>query len=149
MDEPRRDERVHPAAHKHRRTAFDHFAEWVAGLTGRAGFFVASLALVVLWIPSRLLFETVDSWLWTMSAITSILAFLLIAVVQNSAKRQEHAINEKLNAISKGVADLLERLGVEEQGDVEDLKAAVGLEHEIGVRKSEPPPVRRPRSSRE
>jgi low affinity Fe/Cu permease len=148
MDERSPDERTHPAAHEHRRTAFDHFAEWVAGLTGRAGFFVASVVIVILWVPSRLLFDSVDSWLWTMSAITSILAFLLIAVVQNSAKRQEHAMNEKLNAISKGIADLLERLDVEEEGDIEDLKAAVGLEHEIGVRKSEPPSVSPRRSSR-
>ena len=147
MSERSGDERLHPAAHRHRRTAFDHFAEWVAGLTGRAGFFVASLVLVVLWVPSRFLFDSVDSWLWTMSAITSILAFLLIAVVQNSVKHQEHAMNEKLNAISKGVADLLERLGVEEGDDLEDLKAAVGLEHEIGVRKSESPPITRRGSS--
>ena len=70
---------------------------------------------------------------------TTILTFLLVAVLQNSQRRAEVAMQKKLDALADGLANLMEHFlhGDEKEkqenlaGDVRDLKAAVGLEKRI------------------
>lgn len=132
----------HPAAHGHRdRTWFDEFAEWASTVSGSHLFFALCVLLVLVWLPTFPLFPDLGAWQFVINTVTGVLTFLLVGIIQNSQRRAEHALNEKLNALAEGLADLMRHVGDREQlaGDIEELKAAVGLEHEIGV-----PQVERP-----
>jgi hypothetical protein len=57
--------------------------------------------------------------------------FLLVALLQHTQRSGEHAIHLKLDAIADGMADLMNHFdddNNELRNEIEDLKAAVGLE---------------------
>ena len=73
---------------------------------------------------------------------TTIITFLLVALLQNSQTRTDHATQHKLNAIADGLADLMEHLAAQSPdsslaNDVEELKDAIGLETREGTSKNE------------
>jgi low affinity Fe/Cu permease len=90
------------------RTTFDHFAERASDVVSGAAFFAISLIVVVLWLPTIFVFETVDTWQLVINTVTSVLAFLLVALLQNSERRGDRAAREKLDVLSAAVADLLD-----------------------------------------
>ena len=61
--------------------------------------------------------------------------------MQNTQKRNEQALQHKLDAVADGLADLMEHFSDDDpdrqtakedlSGDIEDLRAAVGLEGEM------------------
>ena len=64
---------------------------------------------------------------------TTIITFLMVALLQNSQTRENQAVQHKLNAIADGVADLMDHMSnrYDDDGlkhDVEELRDAVGLE---------------------
>jgi Low affinity iron permease len=64
---------------------------------------------------------------------TTIITFLMVALLQNSQTRENQATQHKLNAIADGVADLMEHISERNDDsdlklDVEELRCAVGLE---------------------
>ena len=91
-------------------TFFDKFADRASRLVSRAWFFVFCVLLVVLWAPSLPLFGTVDTWQLVINTMTTIITFLLVALLQNSQWRGDKAINEKLDAIADGLSDTMESL---------------------------------------
>ena len=110
---------------------FDRFAEGTARFTSHAAFFVGCLLLIVIWVPSYLVFRNLDTWQLVINTATTIVTFLLVALLQNSQRRSDRAMHAKLNALADGLADLMEHIGGDDgalDGDVRDLKAAVGLE---------------------
>ena len=113
---------------------FDRFAEASAGFVSRAPFFVACVLLVVLWAPSFWLFPSVDTWQLVINTATTIVTFLMVALLQNSQHRAEQAIHQKLDALADGLADFMEHLGGDQPGfanDIDDLRKAVGVEKEM------------------
>jgi low affinity Fe/Cu permease len=60
------------------------------------------------------------------NAATTIITFLLVALLQNSQQRADLAVQHKLNAIADALADLMDFY--EEDDDQDELRAAVGLE---------------------
>ena len=64
-----------------------------------------------------------------------------MALLQNTQKRNEQALQRKLDAVADGLADLMEHFATDDpgrraakedlSGDIEDLRAAVGLEEQI------------------
>ncbi len=135
---------------------FDRFAGRAAGFASRAPFFAFCLLLVVIWIIqgaivaaatgslSKLLDPTYQL---EINTTTTIITFLMVALLQNSQTRENQATQHKLNAIADGVADLMEHLSDRyDDGDLkrdfEELRSAVGLEsRESTTRnaKSQPP----------
>jgi low affinity Fe/Cu permease len=113
---------------------FDRFAGWSAVIASRAYFFAFCVLLIVLWIPSFLLIRSVDTWQLIINTATTIITFLMVALLQNSQTRSDQAVQHKLNAIADGLADLM-RHTVEggETGDLQqdliELREAVGLEN--------------------
>ena len=112
---------------------FDRFATVATGFVSRAWFFALCVALVVIWLPSYFLFGTVDTWQLVINTITSIVTFLLVALLQNIQSRGEAAVQQKLNAIAEAMANMMTHLS--ENGerslskhDVAELRKAVGLE---------------------
>lgn len=112
---------------------FDKFAEAASRLASRAWFFVFCVLLVVVWAPSILVLKDIDTWQLIINTLTTIVTFLMVALLQNSQTRADQALQHKLNAIADGLADLMAELdkgreGSSLQKDVAELRAAVGLE---------------------
>jgi ABC-type multidrug transport system permease subunit len=120
--------------------AFDRFAGMSSRIASRAVFFTLCVVLVLVWAPTYFLIGSVDTWQLIINTITTIITFLMVALLQNSQTRSDQAVQHKLNAIADGLADLMthtqncsegSQLGI----DVAELKAAVGLEsHESSSR---------------
>jgi low affinity Fe/Cu permease len=118
-----------------RSTSFDRFAEASSRFVSNGLFFTICLVVVVVWLPTIVVFHSVDTWQLVINTMTSVLAFLLIALLQNSERRYDEALHHKIDAVAAGLADLMEH---QERGDVEtlrrhidELRSAVGLEREI------------------
>jgi low affinity Fe/Cu permease len=112
---------------------FDRFATHTAKFVSRAWFFAACLLLVVLWGPSILLIKNVDTWQLIINTATTIVTFLLVALVQNTQTRSDEATQDKLNAIAEAMAVLMTETGrIHDRGTlhqaVAELQEAVGLE---------------------
>src|SRR5206468_7234044 len=112
---------------------FDRFAGAAALVASRATFFAFCVLLIVVWAPSLLVIGSVDTWQLIINTATTIITFLMVALLQNSQTRTDQALQHKLNAIADGLADLMAHLADNDQErdleqDVVELRTAVGLE---------------------
>lgn len=120
---------------------FDRFAGWTARVASRATFFAFCVLLIVVWAPSYLILGSIDTWQLIINTATTIITFLLVALLQNTQTRSDQAIQHKLNAIADGLADLMAHLADEGRGhdlerDLVELRAAVGLEEHESTSKN-------------
>ena len=112
---------------------FDRFAGYASLVAGRAAFFAFCVLLIVIWAPSILVLHDVDTWQLIINTATTIITFLMVALLQNSQTRNDQAVHHKLNAIADGLSDIMVQLeqGLPERDlekDIAELRAAVGLE---------------------
>ena len=112
---------------------FDRFAEAAARFASRAYFFAFCVLLIVVWAPSILLIQSIDTWQLIINTATTIITFLMVALLQNSQSRNDQALQHKLNAVADALSDLMAALGDQLpdsnlHDDVRELKLAVGLE---------------------
>jgi low affinity Fe/Cu permease len=117
--------------HKQSSSPFDRFAEAASEFAGHAAFFLACVLLVVVWIPSFFVFRNLNTWQLVINTATTIVTFLLVALLQNSQRRSDEAVHQKLDALADGLADLMEHLSDEDdglRGDMQDLRESVGAE---------------------
>jgi low affinity Fe/Cu permease len=124
--------RVSRERHRH---AFDRFAETASQFVSRGLFFTISVVVVAIWMPTIFLFRSIDTWQLIINTLTSVLAFLLIALLQNSERRYDEALHQKIDALAAGLADLMEH---QAEGDtkvlerhIEELRSSVGLERDL------------------
>ena len=106
---------------------FDRFATAAASFVSRAWFFAFCVALVVIWAPSILFIRSISTWQLIINTLTTIITFLLVALLQNTQERSDRATQDKLNAISAALAKMAEKQGLTK--DAAELRAAVGLEN--------------------
>jgi low affinity Fe/Cu permease len=97
---------------------FDRFAEAGSRVVSGGVFFAVALLLVILWLPTLLIFDS-GTWQLVLSTATSVMAFLLVVLLQNSERRKDEAANRKLDELSAAVASLLEQRA-EEDGSAAD-----------------------------
>ena len=109
-----------------RLSLFDRFAEAASEFAAHAVFFIGCALLVIVWLPSYFIFRNLNTWQLIINTITTIVTFLLVALLQNSQRRSEQAIHVKLDALAEGLADLMP--DDEQSHDVRKLREAVGLE---------------------
>ena len=117
-----------------RRGPFDRFGERSAEFVSKAPFFAFCVVLVVVWAPSYFLVDDFDTYQLLINTPTTIITFLLVALLQNTQRRGEQAVHKKLDALADGIADLMRHFADEDNDlrkEIEDLKAAVGLEEEV------------------
>ena len=121
---------------------FDRFAGLAARLASRAPFFAFCLLLVVIWLVQGVILiiakgsprAFLDSqYQLEINTTTTIITFLMVALLQNSQTRTDQATQHKLNAIADGLADLMEHVAAQAPDssldeDTKELRAAVGLE---------------------
>jgi len=105
---------------------FDRFASSAAKFVSRAWFFAFCVFLVVIWAPSIVVIHSISTWQLIINTLTTIITFLLVALLQNTQERSDNAIQAKLNAIADAMSDQMRANGQEK--DAAELRAAVGLE---------------------
>jgi low affinity Fe/Cu permease len=98
--------------------AFDRFAGLSAKLASRAPFFIFCIGLVIAWLIEGAVrmatggglaaFQD-SSYQLQINTTTTIVTFLLVALLQNSQTRSDQATQHKLNAIADGLADFTAR----------------------------------------
>jgi hypothetical protein len=114
-----------------RLSLFDRFATAASTFVSRAWFFTLCVLLVVVWVPSYFLIRDLNTWQLIINTITTIVTFLLVALLQNTQTRSDEAVQQKLNAIADGLADLMAAIGEDKPNlhrDLSELREAVGLE---------------------
>jgi low affinity Fe/Cu permease len=112
-------------------SVFDRFAQNASGFFSKPWFFAMCVLLVLVWAPSFFLIQSVDTWQLIINTATTIVTFLMVALLQNSQKRADESTQDKLNAIADGLADLMlsaARNDPELRKDLIELRDAVGLE---------------------
>jgi low affinity Fe/Cu permease len=115
---------------------FDRFAGWAAHLASRAAFFAFCVLMILLWAPSILFIRSIDTWQLIINTATTIITFLMVALLQNSQTRSDQAVQHKLNAIADGLADLMRH--TVEGGDEKELKKDLGeLRDAVGLEEHE------------
>jgi len=114
---------------------FDRFAAATSKFTSKAWFFAFCVLLVVVWAPSILVIQDIDTWQLIINTVTTIVTFLLVALLQNSQTRSEMAVQQKLNAIADALSDLMDANG--HHRDAAELRQAVGLEDKESTSKNE------------
>ncbi|MCU1454781.1 MAG: uncharacterized protein JWN46_2927 [Acidimicrobiales bacterium] len=121
---------------------FDRFAGGAAHLASRAPFFAFCIMLVGFWLIQGLVTVVVHGnfssflngqYQLEINTTTTIITFLMVALLQNSQTRNDQATQHKLNAVADGLADLMEAVSAQYPEprlahDARELKAAVGLE---------------------
>ena len=105
---------------------FDRLATHTATLVSRAWFFTLCVLMVLTWFPTLFLMP-IDSSQLIINTTTTIITFLLVALLENTSHRADAALQRKLNAIAGALVDLLEEFDGTE-ADITQLEAAVGLE---------------------
>ncbi len=135
------DEALYPSAVTGPVGFFDRFAGRASEIVSRAPFFAFCLLLVGFWVIEgviRVMSDGPDAFLddtyqLQINTTTTIITFLLVALLQNSQTRSDRAIQQKLNALADGLADLMDHMAERADDedlrrDIRELRAAVGLE---------------------
>ena len=126
---------------------FDKFAGVAARLASHAPFFAFCLLLVIVWLVQGVILivskGSVQAFLGSqyqleINTTTTIITFLMVALLQNSQTRTDQATQHKLNAIADGLADLMEHLAAQAPDssldeDMQELRSAIGLETREGT----------------
>jgi len=125
---------------------FDMFAGWSSKIASRAAFFTFCVLLVVVWAPTYFVLHDVNTWQLIINTITTIVTFLMVALLQNSQTRSDQAVQHKLNAIADGLADLMAYThsggeGRDLEQDLVELRSAVGLESHESTSSNRAQPV--------
>jgi len=123
-----------PTQIRHEQAVFDRFAESSSRIVGQAAFFTGAVVIVVLWLPLIAVFESIDTWQLVLNTVTSVVAFLLIALLQNSERRNDRALHRKLDTLALALVAQMRQQGdssPELQSSIAELEAAVKLEEQI------------------
>ena len=110
---------------------FEKFVNVSTGLISRAGFFAVCVAVVVLWAASYPLWKTTTKWELALHTFTAVLSLLLLVLLENASRRNNEALQEKLNCLAEGLSALMTSRAVEDpelKDAVVKLREAVGLE---------------------
>lgn len=80
------------------RSLFDKFADKASALVGHAVFFMACVLVVLAWVPTIFLMNFNTSQL-IINTLTTIITFLLVALIQNTQERFARAVNARFQEI--------------------------------------------------
>ena len=106
-------------SYRHKKGAskiFDQFSTYVTKFTGKPVTFIIAFVIIIVWAVSGPIFKFSDTWQLVINTGTTIITFLMVFVIQQSANKDTMAVHLKLNeliAATKGASNRLI--------DVEDL----------------------------
>jgi len=110
---------------------FDRFAEAASQFASHAAFFIGCVLLVVIWAPTYFVLGSLNTWQLVINTATTIVTFLLVALLQNAQRRSDDAVHQKLDALADGLADVMEHTSTQGdtlRNDITELRKAVGTE---------------------
>ena len=113
-------------------TLFTRIATWIADAAGQPATFVMALAVVIVWAVTGPMFAFSETWQLVINTGTTIVTFLMVFLIQNSANRDTAAMQAKLDELLRAVEGAREKfIGIEHltSHEVEVIRAA--LESEI------------------
>lgn len=90
------------------------------------------MLMVIVWLPSYFFIKNADTWQLIINTCTTIVTFLMVAILENSQRQFENTTNAKLDGTLKGVAELLDSV---DDPIANELKRLIGSESEIGAKK--------------
>ena len=90
---------------------FDRFAEYVDRRISKAAFFSACVVFVLLWAVSGPTMGFSDTWQLIINTSTTVVTFLMVALLENTVRRFEVAVLAYLKAILTCVAALCDDAG--------------------------------------
>ena len=90
------------------RSAFDNFVEAVYLKVSRPGFFFVCMLIILVWLFSAPLWADLKAWQYVIHTIASVITLLLLALLENAARRSDEAGQEKLNVIAEALSALME-----------------------------------------
>ena len=91
-----------------RQSWFELFVERANHGVSRAPFFFVCVAVVLAWLVSVPLWADLKVWQAAIHTVSSVLALLLLVLLENAGRRSEEAAQEKLNVIAEALSDLME-----------------------------------------
>jgi len=119
---------------------FDRIASAVSRQVAHAWFFCLCVLMIVLWAPSIFFGLSLDTWQLIINTITTIITFLLVALLQNSSQQFENATNKKLDAQTRAIAVLLHsqtpNYGIAKpqlEQAARELEESIGVEERTGA----------------
>lgn len=101
-------------------------ARHAPSIVGSTGAFLGILALTLAWLALGPVFDFSDGWLLVPSALASIVALLLVVLLQYSQNRDTRALQLKLDEVMRSQTEArthllgLERLSDEELSKIEE-----------------------------
>jgi low affinity Fe/Cu permease len=113
------------------RTPFERFVEVAHQLVSRPPFFIFCVVVSLVWLVSLPLWTDLKSWQVAIHTVASVTTLLLLALLENEARRSEEAAQEKLNVIAEALAALMDSQAADDpdlKEATERLRDAVGLE---------------------
>lgn len=114
-----------------RKSWFERFVEQANHTVSRAPFFYICVAIVLAWLVSVPLWTDLKVWQSAIHTVSSVLALLLLVLLENAGRRSEEAAQEKLNVIAEALSDLMAARA--HQGDPELADAAQRLRDAVGL----------------
>ena len=121
-----------------RRGWFDEVAEKAGAVISGTLFFFTCVVLVVVWLPTLWVMGPEASQ-FMLQTVIAVVTLLMVALLQNSQKRSEDAVNLKLDAIAQAIGDLMRHHKGDDNdlGDnIDRLAKTVGLEERVTTRKN-------------
>lgn len=113
------------------RSRFDNFVEAAYLQVSRPPFVVLCGALIVVWLFSAPLWVDLKNWQVVIHTVASVITLMLLALLENAARRSEEAAQEKLNVIAEALGALMQSRAAEDpelEQAAKKLRDAVSLE---------------------
>lgn len=98
---------------------FDRFASRVEEQVAQPWFFACCVTVVVLWGPSYFMMPDLDTWQLVINTFTTIVTFLLVALIQNTQDRFEDRMRWEQKAQRYALETLMRHLALRAGPDYE------------------------------
>ncbi len=83
---------------------FDRVAKQTECFTGHPFAFAAALGFIVIWAVTGQLFDFGEGWKFTLVAVTSVVTFLMVFLIQNTQSRTRAALQLKLDELIRSTS---------------------------------------------
>ncbi len=90
--------------------SFEKFSEKINRIVGSPYWFVFSILLIVIWIPSGIVFGWGDTWQLIINTTTTILTFLMVSLLQTSQNKWEKHMGKDQEREKEHLRIILEEL---------------------------------------
>ncbi len=111
---------------------FTRIATWIADAAGQPATFVLALLTVIVWAVTGPLFAFSETWQLVINTGTTIVTFLMVFLIQNSANRDTASMQAKLDELLRALEGARERfIGIEHLTSTEVEAVRAALEKEI------------------